>query len=124
MWYGFGGRLRNSYFPAESVVVVRVNQETGWAILTSTACITPPVGSLTVPWTVPAPPSSCAPVIVGAPRTANSMRARARSMTSPLRTARVDTPGYARTFTSREIDERSGARRRACGEVGGGTAGA
>src|SRR5258708_7895098 len=60
MWYGFGGRLRNTYFPAASVVVVRVNPETGLLIFTSTACITPPVGSLTVPCTVPAPPSSWA----------------------------------------------------------------
>ena len=29
-------------------------------IVTSTACITPPVGSVTVPCTVPAPPSPCA----------------------------------------------------------------
>ena len=33
-----------------------VKPETGLLILTSTACITPPVGSLTVPCTVPAPP--------------------------------------------------------------------
>src|SRR2546422_9264328 len=59
MWYGFGGRLPNAYLPEASVVVVRVNPDTGLLILTSTACITPPVGSLTVPWSVPAPPSPC-----------------------------------------------------------------
>ena len=54
-WYGFGGRLRKTNFPAMSVVVVRLNPETGLLIVTVTACMTPPVGSLTVPWTVPAP---------------------------------------------------------------------
>ena len=39
-----------------------------------------------------------------------------------LRVGSLDTPGYARTFTSREFDERSGARRCACGEIAGGAA--
>ena len=37
------------YCPTASVVVVRLKPETGLLILTSTACITPPVGSLTCP---------------------------------------------------------------------------
>src|SRR5262249_28370596 len=41
-------------------MLVRMNPLSGLVIFTSTDCITPPVGSLTVPWTVPAPPRPCA----------------------------------------------------------------
>src|SRR5439155_1223685 len=57
MWYGFGGRLRKTNWPAESVVVLRLNPVTGLVSSTVTATITPPVGSFTVPCTVPEPPS-------------------------------------------------------------------
>src|SRR5439155_26103176 len=60
MWYGFGGRLRKTNRPAASVVAVRVKPETGFAILTSTDCMTPPVGSLMGSCTVPSLPNSCA----------------------------------------------------------------
>src|SRR5436309_13939775 len=57
MWYGFGGRLRKTNWPAESVVVLRLNPVTGLVSSAVTATITPPVGSFTVPCTVPEPPS-------------------------------------------------------------------
>src|SRR5439155_2357115 len=57
MWYGFGGRLRKTNWPAESVVAVRLNPLTGLVSSTVTDTITPPVGSFTVPCTVPEPPS-------------------------------------------------------------------
>ena len=49
MWYGFGGRFLNTNRPLASVVVVRLKPVTGFAILTSTDCMIPPVGSFTVP---------------------------------------------------------------------------
>src|SRR5438093_6038782 len=79
MWYGFGGRLRKTNRPAASVVAVRVKPETGFAILTSTDCMTPPVGSLMVPCTVPAPPNSWARADAGVSATTSAHRADARA---------------------------------------------
>src|SRR5260221_14223937 len=49
------------------------------------ACITPPVGSLTVPWTVPAPPNPCAKPLDALPRPSATMIARhTRRFIGPL----------------------------------------
>ena len=52
--------MRKTNLPDASVVALRLRPLTGLVMSTATATITPPVGSFTVPCTVPAPPSSCA----------------------------------------------------------------
>src|SRR5262249_6084273 len=75
-WYGFGGTLRKTYFPPASVLAGRVKPDTRLLTSTATACIAPPVGSVTLPGTVPAPPSSCAASERAA--TPNSIRIKSR----------------------------------------------
>src|SRR6185295_6953527 len=124
MWYGLGARLLNTYLPPASVVVVRLKPDTALLILTSTACITPPVGSFTVPCTVPAPPSPWA--LAGRP--ANEIRAttqaaitgtdvnrRAHICITPLSQAKTPRPSHLGTLAA----QGEGARPQPHGWFGG-----
>src|SRR5580693_6970109 len=92
-------------FPAPSVVVLRVKPVTELLMVTVTATMTPPVGSFTVPCTMPAPPSPCAHTGVPANRVAPTAIGMTNETMRDHRPEVITLPPVEKQFTKSSAEQ-------------------